>query len=118
MSSLKRTNCVTVLTPFDLQGLRLKFVSPWRLHAVSLNPASLTHYLFNVGLSVLVCERLHVLCFLSPQPRAKQEEDGTLRIHPVHKVFSLGDADMYLLLNCCILVLRILLHLIAVSYLF
>lgn len=56
VSSLKRTNCVTVLTPFDLQGLRLKFVSPWRLHAVSLNPASLTHYLFNVGLSVLVCE--------------------------------------------------------------
>lgn len=85
MSSLK--GFVSVLTPFDLQGLRLKFVSPWRLHVMSLNPASFTHYLFSVGLSVLVWEQLHVLCLLFPQPQAKQHEDGTLRIHPVHSVF-------------------------------
>lgn len=78
---------------------------------MSPNPASFTHYLFNVSLSVLMWEQLHVLCLLFPQSQAKREEDGTLRIHPVHKVFSLGDSDMYLSPNGCISALRILLHL-------
>lgn len=107
---------VSVLTTFDLQGLRLKFVSPWRLHVMSLNPATFTHYLFHIGKSVLVWEQLHVLCLFFPQPQAKQNKEWTLRIRPVHKVFVLGDSDVYLLSNFCISVLRILASFLSVTH--
>lgn len=92
---------------FHLQGLRLKFVSPWRLRVMSLSLLA-SPVIFLLWAWLVLCgHQLHGLCLVcsSLSLRLGWRRWDTQNSACTDPVFSFSGPDMYLSLACCIPVL-------------